>query len=355
MFWILLNENCWYQYFSDHVREVKTWIDFELKINEVLKVLASFFVQIEKVSDQQGLSSKEIIFNKDVSLGQLFLTRENCHILELLKIFTSGHYAQREFMDDEFGIYYQMTEVDDDADFKFYLTGENIQFQHGSYKVRIDKIMLNLHQQLQEFIKIFNRYLELVIDKLEPKSCFKIEDVNWVQPDHIFSFNYTNTFQKFYISTSAEFLHGRFGEKQNIVLGVSDLEDESLRKLKAYGFTKYHQKLFKETDYLFLDDCSQIKKRILGSKASAMGKGTRFLIWGHSLDQSDQEYIQAIFKLNDERYNGVTVIVYYYNDNDKFMLLNNLLDILKKDTVEKWMKNGWLKFKKNPEIDFGNE
>ncbi|MFD1438113.1 AbiH family protein [Acinetobacter terrae] len=27
-----LEENVWYQYFSDHVKEVKTWIDFELKI-----------------------------------------------------------------------------------------------------------------------------------------------------------------------------------------------------------------------------------------------------------------------------------------------------------------------------------
>ena len=31
-----LKENVWYQYFSDHVREVKTWIDFERKIQQAL-------------------------------------------------------------------------------------------------------------------------------------------------------------------------------------------------------------------------------------------------------------------------------------------------------------------------------
>lgn len=49
-------------------------------------------------------------------------------------------------------------------------------------------------------------------------------------------------------------MHGSYGQDQNIVLGISDLNDDSLKKLKAYGFTKYHQKLFKDTDYLFLDE-----------------------------------------------------------------------------------------------------
>ena len=50
---------------------------------------------------------------------------------------------------------------------------------------------------------------------------------------------------------------------------------------------------------------------------------------------------------------GVRVTVYYFNDSAEFVLLNNLLDILKKDKVEKWMKNKWLIFEPNPEINFG--
>ena len=47
---------------------------------------------------------------------------------------------------------------------------------------------------------------------------------------------------------------------------------------------------------------------------------------------------------------NVRVTVYYFDENAKFALLNNLLAILKKDKVEKWMKKGWLKFKPNPDI-----
>src|SRR5690606_39348800 len=70
----------------------------------------------------------------------------------------------------------------------------------------------------------------------------------------IYSFNYTNVYQRLHDSVSVEYLHGSHGEFQNIVLGISDLENKALKNLKAYGFTKYHQKLFKDTDYLFLDE-----------------------------------------------------------------------------------------------------
>ena len=73
-------------------------------------------------------------------------------------------------------------------------------------------------------------------------------------PDKIYSFNYTNTYQRIHKEVIVEYLHGSYGQDQNIVLGISDLNDDSLKKLKAYGFTKYHQKLFKDTDYLFLDE-----------------------------------------------------------------------------------------------------
>ncbi|WP_228720283.1 hypothetical protein [Acinetobacter portensis] len=73
---------------------------------------------------------------------------------------------------------------------------------------------------------------------------------------------------------------------------------------------------------------------------------------GHSLDSSDKDYINDLFCLNDDMDRRVRVVVYYYDDNAKFMLLNNLLAILGKDKVEKWMKNKWLIFEKNPEVKF---
>lgn len=73
-------------------------------------------------------------------------------------------------------------------------------------------------------------------------------------------------------------------------------------------------------------------------------------IWGHSLDTSDETYINEIFSFNTEVDEQVRVIVYYFDTQANFDLLANLIHILKKDKVELWMKKGWLKFEPNPDI-----
>ena len=229
-----------------------------------------------------------------------------------------------------------------------------------------------LHQQLDEFIEIFNLYLETIVGQLFQSRMIDI-DTEWSYPDKIFSFNYTNTYQRLHDSVDVEYLHGSCGEYQNIVLGVSDLEDKSLKKIKAYGFTKYQQKLFKDTDYLFLDNhkkkISDSKKRIEGLQEEYKGRVSQidqilqqleaesllnlnFYIWGHSLDVSDQDYIFDLFSLNDGKDRNVRVTVYYFDKPAKFALLNNLLAILGKAKVEQWMKNKWLQFKENPKVKF---
>ena len=79
----------------------------------------------------------------------------------------------------------------------------------------------------------------LIINQLIPAHKFSIESKEWINPDQIYSFNYTKTYQKLYDqSAETDYLHGSFGKEQNIVLGVSELEDDSLIKLKAFGFTR---------------------------------------------------------------------------------------------------------------------
>ena len=159
----------------------------------------------------------------------------------------------------------------------------------------------------------------LIINQLIPAHKFSIESKEWINPDQIYSFNYTKTYQKLYDqSAETDYLHGSFGKEQNIVLGVSELEDDSLIKLKAFGFTKYHQRLFKDTDYLFLDEYkSKIYEntvRLENFEKNFSGdlsiKGLHIAniikdeifnlnvsIWGHSLDVSDKEYIRPLAKV----------------------------------------------------------
>ena len=45
-----LKLNCWYQFFKSHVEEIKTWIDFEQKIEEVLLCFAQAIPFVERMN-----------------------------------------------------------------------------------------------------------------------------------------------------------------------------------------------------------------------------------------------------------------------------------------------------------------
>ena len=345
-----LGLNCGYQYFKNHVEEIKTWIDFEQKIEEVLVAVARCIVDLESMDHPNKIRNYINMRGKD----DLKIKIKDLETLKFFNFTTKNEGAM----------------IPSNLNMNF-CHGKNVKNGFCS-----TEFMTFLHTELERFIEIFNLYLEIIVGQLFQSGRIDI-DAEWSYPDKIFSFNYTNTYQRLHDSVDVEYLHGSCGEYQNIVLGVSDLEDDSLKKIKAYGFTKYQQKLFKDTDYLFLDEfkkliedgkkqfdtdlklmsanaLSDIRtrfiKRGLGSNATTLD--LNFIIWGHSLDVSDKDYILDLFNLNDDIDRNVRVTVYYFDKTAKFSLLNNLLAILGKDKVEQWMKNKWLCFKPNPEIKF---
>lgn len=358
-----LKKNSWYQYFKNHIQEIKTWIDFELKIENILRVFAKRVVEIQNLERSEDMSnylnndeSSELkISDKDLKNLNFFGLTVNEQVNKV--IHCEAPDGLRRIRRD----YKNIISIN-----KIFCVGQNPVNGFSA-----DSFIDHLNSQLNEFIKIFNFYLVEVIQKLFPKKTLKIQAENWNEPSKIYSFNYTNTYTKIYDQIPTQYLHGCHGDKQNIVLGVSDLHDDGLKALKAFGFTKYHQKLFKDTDYVFLDSYKeeilfqeeQIAAQLISSNPvtrrnlqEANDKNRKLdltiSIWGHSLDLSDREYIEDIFSLNDDVDRNVRVVVYYFDDSAKFSLLNNLLAILGKDKVEKWMKKKWLEFKPNPEIDF---
>lgn len=108
----------------------------------------------------------------------------------------------------------------------------------------------------------------------------------------------------------------------------------------------------KETNYNFLVENSEVMTSISNARGDFYKDGYDFnvIIWGHSLDRSDENYIKEIFSFNGKKEEQVKVIIYYFNKNAYFDLLSNLFLILGVKQVEKWMKKGWLKFEENPDI-----
>ena len=139
-------------------------------------------------------------------------------------------------------------------------------------------------------------------------------------------------------------------EELEIVLGVDEIEN-SLKDNKLFQFTKYFQKLHKNTDYLFLDNViKQFEKPMTKDEHNYV-----FYFWGHSLDISDKDYINDVFKIIKLRENN-KIIVFYHSISAKAELLKNLLAVIQdKNIIEDLMKTKRLQFLESTPENLFNE
>jgi len=247
--------------------------------------------------------------------------------------------------------------------------GKEIQY----YKEK--KFFNDIYESLEEFVGIFDDYLvnivNLFYDNLKDnkkKNFIEIDDSKiFDKISKIYSFNYTKTYDKYYKNSTwenlrhtirseylrtneVEFIHGSIVENWNdnifenlsknleklkIVLGVDDI-DKSLKTHKLFQFTKYFQKLHKQTDYLFLKDFQKTNNTKSYTKYI-------FYFWGHSLDYSDRQYIREVFDLV-ENSEGSKIKIFYHSISAKGDQLKNLLGIIKKEKIERFMKFNILEF-----------
>ncbi|MBE2165405.1 hypothetical protein IIQ44_03645 [Acinetobacter oleivorans] len=355
-----LNKNSWYKYFHNHFTEIKTWIDFEQKIEEALVLIAKAIEKIEEKYNTFGIFNYPVYTKYSERINQYYFSEIQFHLLSCLNL------IEEEVTSNSPGYRYGFIS----SSFYTVLNDEKYGFNSQKY-------LQHLQDQLDDFIDLFNLYLCLVVDKLLPFKKFSFNKSDCI--DEVFSFNYTTTFENFYESPAAiHFLHGKLGKQHNLVLGISELKDVYLKSLKAYGFTKYHQKIYKNTNYQFLNsklnDLKVLNEALSESKLdyragvplpsnipsyntlinriknSIENFDLNIQIWGHSLDISDEVYINEIFSFNEISDNKVRVCIYYFDPKAKFALLNNLFHILGKEKVETWMKNGWLHFDENPNL-----
>lgn len=346
-----LKENVWYQYFSDHVREVKSWIDFENKIKNALYEISIFFLAVENIAKKNS-QFESIITHNEEAKNSILINKHTSRVLDLLGILDCTFY---KWLDN--GIWGVCNFNDEWLDVRYEIKAKFIQENKIYKKIKFEVVENHLQSNLNNFSHLFNEYLLLIESLFSKKIPNMKNDLKLLKMsaiDKVFSFNYTSTFENLYGTVGVEFLHGKISKNEeeiNIVLGVSELDKQSLIKYGFYGFLKYHQKLLNDTDYLFLDDTTILVQDIIkSSKYAGYDHKFNFYIWGHSLDSSDEQYIKELFSFNDTDDQNVRVIVLYFNKQAKFDSLANLLDILEKEKVEKWMKKGWLKFEKSPDI-----
>ncbi|MBA4275335.1 AbiH family protein [Flavobacterium sp.] len=308
----LLKTNLWYKYFKT-VLEIDTWIDFEMEIEYVLNQLA--------------------IFNK----------------YEDKSVIRKNYFSDSLMKETDFEIFNVLTFFSFEI---FKLKEEYINVRKGS--INFKKIIEDLAKSFEEFIVIFNRYLVDIVGVFYAETKEKIE-IPFHLMNEIYTFNYTPTLENIYKVGKSKviYLHGEINEdcgKQNIVLGISEMPKD-VKASKMFDFTKYYQKVNKNSNNKFIE-IPKSAKDIFDEKI--------FYIIGHSLDESDKEYIIDLFEfLKIDKTEYSKICVFYYNAKDKENKWKNLFSIIDKNTILEMNKFGRLYFvelkAENINREFGRE
>ena len=315
-----IKSNLWFKFFKNEF-EIETWIDFENKIEYVLKVL---FSSVKYLKD--NLFSKGSI-NKDTVNFNSKLFNNNVEIIQVLNKFNI--ISLNEYYEIKFNENYLIRKYD------FFID------------VDINKITKELIEELDNFKKIFNYYFEVFVFPFYFNQKKRVGKTLFSNINKHYTFNYTPTFDKFYANAQkTNFLHGKIDSSSNqIVLGINEIPEGELDKRYFIPFTKYFQKLNNNTDFEFITEFEK-KKNV----------NYIFFFFGHSLDSSDSDYINEIFNfVNDLNSRIKKIVIIHHNDKSKSQLLLNLLNIRGKDDIQKLMKNNILVFNHIDSIELKRE
>jgi len=312
--------NLWFKFFKNEL-EVETWIDFENRIEYVLDILFSSIKYIkENIFSKGSLSMKNINYNTK-------LFNNDIEIIQVLKKFNI--IRADEYLNITLNTTYLIKKYDYYIDFD------------------LNKIAKTLSEELNKFKKSFSSYFEIFVYPFYNNQKTRIDRTLFSTINKHYTFNYTPTFEKIYKrAIKTNFLHGKVDLDSNqIVVGINDLPNSEIDKRYFLPFTKYFQKLDIDTDFDFLSEYEK-KKR----------SNYIFFFFGHSLDSSDEDYINEVFDfVNELKTHIKKIIVIYHNKKSKSQLLINLLNIRGKKDIEVLMKNKNLVFYQIDSIELKRE
>ena len=207
-----------------------------------------------------------------------------------------------------------------------------------------EKISSDLFESLIEFSNILKLYFKNFIDiptKKYNELGVKAKCPSFPPATHVFTFNYTNTFELLHGETSSiEHIHGNV--EKEIVLGVNPDEKDELDKMDTtfIQFKKYFQRVFLKTDVSYLNKVQNL------SKYEKLTSNDTLHVIGHSLDTTDKDIIMELFDMCGK------VIVYYHNDKALRQYIKNLVDIYGKSKFDEIRMKKNLQFLPQAEIDW---
>ena len=320
--YLYIKFNTWLRYFQEcYHRLGKDWIDFESEISKVIKSLDS--------------AKKYLSSNRNILETKL---NNDAILIEIVKAADSS--LQTAFRNT----------------------------------IAIESFASFLNTELEKLIRALEIYISYFINQMDAIQLSS--DIQQLNPDHILSFNYSNTYERIYgkkNDVKYAYIHGKADFNRNvsscnIVLGIDEYLDDDRKKteLEFLTFKKYYQRIYKSTDNEYLEWVDEIKEgyaqyvqKIENERKNSVRKGDSsghplvikrldriytegayircpqhtLYIFGHSLNTTDQDVLK-MFICND----NVQTKIYYYreNEDDKKTLgkiIRNLIQVMGPDEL----------------------
>ena len=229
-----------------------------------------------------------------------------------------------------------------------------------SYRISALTQILEIH--LAHFIRALEIYISHFVKSVPIWE--RSPDIEAISPDHVLSFNYSDTYEQIYDNgknIEYDYIHGKASinstvDSCNLVLGIDEYlnSDKRNEDLDFIPFKKYYQRILKSTGSAYQDWISTIKKdhnaamrnqhvyesMVSGSNQYSLTLGQLrripkhyLYIFGHSLDITDKDVLHNLI-CNDNIY---TKIYYYreYKDDKRTLagLIKNLVHIIGQDEL----------------------
>lgn len=229
----------------------------------------------------------------------------------------------------------------------------------------IDRFSDFLYEELERLIRALEIYIAKYVNEIVIKR--QSSDIAALEPDHVLSFNYSNTYERLYASNREieyDYLHGKADinntvETNNMVLGIDEYltGEEKDSHTQFIAFKKYYQRMYKHSKRYSEMWCAEIKKeaeyekdsrhfmrekqieldlvsmeperqynwesyerlaRVYDNQYNEMHPKHMVYIFGHSLDVTDKDILRNLI-LND----NVHTVIFYCRKKDRNGNLDN--------------------------------
>ncbi len=333
----LLNDNFWIDYFLQcDMYQKENWIDFESEISRVIQ-------SVDNDMKQKGFDENVVISKLPIPfLAERFLN--DYESLEQERIMRANEENRK--MEEKEGVKWNTGKSSDYM--REYI--ENHPFENLKEEITYKQLIMRLESDLDKLIRALEIYLAEYVNVINDTKKNKV--VQEINPDCVLSFNYSNTYERFYDNGKKieySYIHGKADisntvESNNMVLGIDEyLESERMnREISFIAFKKYYQRIYKGTGCEYRDWIYKIKESVksielkLGNEYPEQIPFDKFTndarhnlyIFGHSLDITDQDVLRELI-LND----NVFTTIFYMNKKDLKRKIANLVKVIGQDEL----------------------